>query len=156
MAEHYGGIYTDTANDTTNLTLLCTPILSNTTGSISITNASTFQYIVLICYPLSNSSCGYSTNNNTGFYCYKTAGGYSNLVLNTDWNTSTDSSAGYPAIIYLDSTNNLTYNLNNLMLEETYRKIYPVIRDTNNITIGGWNIQNSSGTINLFMDQQMN
>ena len=30
--------------------------------------------------------------------CYKTAGGYSNLVLNTDWNISTDSSAGYPAI----------------------------------------------------------
>ena len=51
----YGGTlsstYTDTANDTTNLTLLCAPSLSTTTGSISITNTSTFQYIVLICYP---------------------------------------------------------------------------------------------------------
>ena len=68
----YGGTlastYTDVANDTTNLTLLCTPTLSTTTGSISITNTSTFQYIVLVCYPLSNSSCGYSTNNNNGFY----------------------------------------------------------------------------------------
>ena len=43
--------YTDTANDTTNFTLLCTPSLSTTTGSINITNTSTFQYIVLICYP---------------------------------------------------------------------------------------------------------
>ena len=81
---------------------MCTPTLSTTTGSISITKTSTFQYIVLICYPLSNSSCGYSSNNNNGFYCYKTAGGYSNLVLNTDWNISTDSSTGYPAITYLD------------------------------------------------------
>ena len=149
----YGGTlastYTDTANDATNLTILCIPILSNTTGSISIPNTSTFKYIVLICYPLSNSSCRYSINNNNGFYYYKTAGGYSNLVLNADWNISTDSSTGYPAITYLDSTNNLTYNLNNLMLEESYRRIYPVIRDTNNIILGGWNIQNSSGTLNF-------
>ena len=97
---------------------------------------------------MSNSSCGYSTNN-IGFYCYETAGGYSNIVLNTDWNISTDSNTGYPAITYLDSTNNLTYNLNNLLLEESYRRIYPVIRDANNIMLGGWNIQNSSGTLNL-------
>ena len=100
--------------------------------------------MVLICYPLSNSSCGYSTNNNNGFYCYKTAGGYSNLVLNTDWDISTDSSTGYPAITYPDISTNLKYNLNNLMLEESYRRIYPAIRDTNNIIIGGstgWNIQ---------------
>ena len=77
---------------------------------------------------MSNSSCGYSTNNNNRFYCYKTAGGYSNLVWYTDWNKSTDSSTKFTAITYLDSTNNLTYNLNNLMLEESYRRIYPVIR----------------------------
>ena len=35
------------------------------------------------------------------------------------------------------------------MLEESYRRIYPVIRDTNNMMIGGWNIQNSSGTLNF-------
>ena len=38
------------------------------------------------------------------------------------------------------------------MLEESYRMIYPVIRDINNIMIGGstgWNIQNSSGTLNI-------
>ena len=36
------------------------------------------------------------------------------------------------------------------MLEESCRRIYPVIRDTNSIVIGGssgWNIQNSSGTL---------
>jgi len=153
----YGGTlascYTDTANDTTNLTLLCTPSLSVTTGSTSITNTSSFQYIVLISYPLSNSSCGYSTNNNNGFYCYKTAGGYSNLVLNSDWSVATDSSTGFPAITYLDSgSNNLTYNLNNLMLEEMYRRIYPTVHDTNNLFLGstsGWNISNSSGTLNF-------
>ena len=52
-----------------------------------------------------------------------------------------------PTITYLDSTNNLTYNLNNLMLEESYRRIFPVVRDTNSIMLGGWNIQNSSGTL---------
>ena len=86
---------------------------------------------------MSNPSCGYSTNNNNGFYCYKTAGGYSNLVLNTDWNISTDSSTGYPDITYLYSTNNLTYSLNNLMLEESYRRINTVIRVTNNIILRG-------------------
>ena len=103
----YGGTLasccSDTANDTTNLTLSGTPTLSTTTGSISITNTSTFQYIVLLCYPLSNLSCGYSTNNNNGFYCYKTAGGYSNMVLGTDWSISTDASTGYPAVTCLDS-----------------------------------------------------
>ena len=86
---------------------------------------------------MSNSSCGYSTNNNKGFYCYKTAGGYSNLVLNTDWSISTDSSTGYPAITYLGSTNNLTYNLNSLMLEESHRRLFPVVGDTNNGMLGG-------------------
>ena len=36
------------------------------------------------------------------------------------------------------------------MLEENYRRLYPVIRDTNNIMLGGstgWNIQNASGTL---------
>ena len=70
-------------------------------------------------------------------------------------NISTDST-GYPAIAYIDSTNNLTYNINNLMLEESYRRIYPVIRDTNNIMIGGWNIQISSGTLDFNIIQQMN
>ena len=54
-----------------------------------------------------------------GFYYYKSAGGYSNLILNTDWNISTDSNTGYPAITCTDSTNNLTSILNNLMLEDT-------------------------------------
>ena len=148
----YGGTlastYADTSNRTTNLTSLGTPTLSTTTGSISITNTSTFQYIVLICYPLSNSSCGYSTNNNNGFYCYKTAGGYSSLVLGTDWTITTDASTGYPAVTYLDAgSNNLPYNLNNLMLEEKCGRIYPVVRDQNNIILGNWNIQNSSGTL---------
>ena len=114
---------------------------------MSISNTSTFQYIELICYPLSSSSCGYSANNNNGFYCYKTAGGYSNMVLGTDWSISTDASTGYPAMTHLDpGSNNLTYNLNNVMLEESYRRLYPVIRDTNNIILGGptgWNIHNS-------------
>ena len=38
------------------------------------------------------------------------------------------------------------------MLEESYRRLFPVVRDTNNIILGGssgWNIQNSSGTLNL-------
>ena len=38
------------------------------------------------------------------------------------------------------------------MLEESYRRVYPVIRDPNNIILGGsagWNIQNSSCTLNL-------
>ena len=77
---------------------------------------------------------------------------YSNLFLNTDQNISTDSNTGCPTITYLDSTNNLTNNLNNLMLEESCRRVYPVIRYTNNIMLSGssgWKIQNSSGTLNF-------
>ena len=108
----------------------------------------------IICYLLSISSCGYWINNNNGFYCYKIAGGYLNLVLNIDWNISTDSSVGYSAITYFASTNNFTYNLNNLMLGESHRRIQKdtVIRDTNNIMVGGSsgrNTQNSSGTLNF-------
>ena len=33
------------------------------------------------------------------------------------------------------------------MLEENYRRIYPVVRDQNNIILGNWKIQNSSGTL---------
>ena len=75
------------------------------------------------------------------------------MVLGTDWSNSIDASTGYPAVTYLDAgSNNLTYNLNNLLLEESYIRVYPVIRDTNNTMIGGssgWNIQNSSGTLNF-------
>ena len=38
------------------------------------------------------------------------------------------------------------------MLEECYRTLYTVVRDTNDIMLGGntgWNIQNSSGTLNF-------
>ena len=65
-------------------------------------------------------------------------GGSSKLAADTDCSISS------PA-----TNQALTYNLNHLMLEESSRRIYPVIRDTNNIIIGGWNIQNSSGTLDF-------
>ena len=41
------------------------------------------------------------------------------MVLGTDWSISADASTGYPAFIYLDSeSNNLTYNLNNLIQKD--------------------------------------
>ena len=144
----YGGnlasCYTDTAYDTTNLTLLAGGVqLTTQNGSVAITNTSSFRYIVITVQDLSNSASGFSTNGG-GFWLMKTAGGYTNLVLNTDFTLATDATTGNPALTYTDSAaSNLTYNLNTLLVEEAYRRIYPVIRSSGAIALnnGSYSVQ---------------
>ena len=155
----YGGTlpscYTDTANDTTNLTLLCNvPLTTTLTGTVTITNSSSFQYIAIIAQNFASGSTEMFCNTSGGFYVEKAASGYSDLILGTDWSISTSvSSFGYPMITYSDSTTqNLTYNLNTLLLEEAYRRIYPVIFDTNTLYLGGstgWKIYNDTADSGL-------
>ena len=70
------------------------------------------------------------------------------LVQNTDFTVSSSSSTGAPVITYTDSTilTSMTYNENLLLLSESYRRLYPVVRDKNTIklTDGTHNITMSS------------
>jgi len=136
--------YTDTAYNTTNLTLLAGAVqLTTQNGSVAITNTSSFRYIVITVQDFTNSSSSYSTNGG-GFWVMKTAGGYTNLVLNTDFTLATDATTGNPALTYTDSAaSNLTYNLNTLLLEEAYRRIYPVVRSSSTIALNnsGYSVQ---------------
>jgi hypothetical protein len=161
----YGGtlasVYTDTAYDTTNLTLLCNVALTTQTGSVAITNTSQFQYIVILVQDATTTNSSYSTNNG-GFWVQKAAGGYNGLILATDWNISSSTTTGAPIITYADSTTqNLTYNVDTLLVEEAYRRLYPVVRSTSDIvltstsnTLSGyastsWNIENNSSILNF-------
>ena len=72
------------------------------------------------------------------------------LLNNTNYTISTDSTAGLPKITYTDSTtNSLVVNEGQLLIYEAYRRIYPVIRDTNDINLidGTNNLTLTSTTI---------
>jgi len=79
--------------------------------------------------------------------------------LNTDF-TVTTASTGAPIITYTDSTTqNLTYNLDRLLISEAYRRFFPVIRNSSDLVLAStstaltgygtvWNIENYNNTLN--------
>ena len=78
------------------------------------------------------------------------AGTYSQLTSGVDYTVTTSSSTGAPVITYTDATiTSLTYNENTLLLSESYRRLYPVIRDVNTLNLGSgaWTIANSNGIL---------
>ena len=123
--------YTDTANDTLNMTLLNTTGMNGTINStISISSVIAYRYYIS---KIVSANAGYAcTCNSIRFQ--KKAGGYNNLLLNTNYNITTDSTTGLPKITYLDTTTaNFMYVYERIGAYELQRRIYPVIRDTNNI-----------------------
>ena len=73
----------------------------------------------------------------------------SGKYINTDYSITTDATTGYPKLTKLLNTNTLNYaiNVDKIDSNEMYRRIYPVVRDTNNIVLGNWNLQNSSNNL---------
>ena len=145
--------FTDTGNDTTNLTALTATITNSiVTGMYTIsTILSTvpYQYICL----LATSITQYGQNGFSGLQIQSVGGGITTLTNNTDFTITSSTSNGAPSITYTDSTtNNLTYNLGTLLVSESYRRIYPVIHDTSNLFLSGgtgWNISSNSNSTNL-------
>ena len=80
---------------------------------------------------------------------YKPAGALTGLLIGTDYTVATDSSTGRPLLTYTDlTTQNLACNMNNLIVEESYRRLFPVVRDTNNIYL-------TNGSNNLTLTSTM-
>jgi hypothetical protein len=142
--------YNDTSGSTTGLTLQNVQNFSNASGSVTynFTDTNTYQYIHCICTGQVSSSLEVGW---TMIQVNKVSGGYSSYLAGTDYSITTDLSTGSPKITYTDfQTTNFSYVYERLVNNEMYRRIYPVIHDVNNIYLGntgGWNIQNSSGTL---------
>ena len=72
----------------------------------------------------------------TQFEVIRPAGMNSGLIKDTNFTLKTNSSTGYPVITYTSATtSNLLYKCTMLMLQECYRRLFPVVRDTNNIKL---------------------
>ena len=103
---------------------------------------------------ISYCTAQYAQGTFSGLQIQSVGGGITTLTNNTDFTITSSTSNGAPIITYTDSTtNNLSYNLDTLLVSESYRRIYPVIHDTSNIFFGGsntnWNISSNSNSTNL-------
>jgi hypothetical protein len=148
--------YSDSGNDTTGLTFLASYSPSSS-GTLNISNTSSYQYMHLI-YTLTSSIS--SSCQTTNLQIKRAAGGYLGLVNGTDFTVTTNSSSGVPVITYTDSaTNNLIWNLDTLLVSEAYRRLYPVIRNSSDLVLAStstaltgygavWNIENYNNTLN--------
>jgi len=97
-------VYTDTGNDTNNLTLLWNVALRTQTGSTTITNTFTFQYVVSLIQDLTSTNSSYS---GSGFWVRQAPGGH---VGTKSYTISTDATTGYPSIDP-SLSRTLTYNV---------------------------------------------
>jgi len=129
-----------------NGTLLVSTYITNDGATVQVTNSDVYVYVIIIylyrsTYTFPVQPTYIQINGSTG----------SNIVLTngTDYTISTDSSTGYPDITYTDSpTVNVVYNELTLLLSEAYRRFFPVLRDSNNIVLGSWNIKNNTSSSN--------
>ena len=114
-------------------------------GYILLTTSYSFRYYLL----LSNDYGGYI--NITNFSIQHGKNG--SLVNGTDYTISTSITNGSPVITYIDvSPQGILYNLDRLLVSESYRRTYPVIYDANKLYLSGntgWNISGNSNSSNL-------
>ena len=65
------------------------------------------------------------------------------MAMLADHPILTDATTGYPSI-NPSITGTLTYNVDTVLVEESFKRLYPVIHDTNNLFSGGstgWNVE---------------
>ena len=114
-------------------------------GYILLTTSYYFRYYHL----LSNNYGGHCNITNFSIQYGKNG----SLVNGIDYTISTSSTNGSPVITCIDvSPQGILYNLDRLLVSEAYRRIYPVIYDTNNLYLSGntgWNISSNSNSTNL-------
>ena len=114
-------------------------------GYILLTTSYSFSYYRL----LANNYGGYCNITNFGIQHGKNG----SLVNGVDYNISTSLTNGAPVITYNDtSSQGILYNLDRLLVSESYRRLYPVIYDTSNLYLSGnnsWNISSNSNSTNL-------
>lgn len=139
--------FSNLTNVTTGMTLLFSGSGSNLTVNTTFSINASFAFNVYSVFVQNSSSAGTIYINELQFV--QAAGGVSGLVAGTDFTLTTNATTGFPDITYLDlTTQNISYNFNNLLLYEAYRRLFPVVRTSSAIKIGTWNIIDSSGTLN--------
>ena len=108
-----------------------------------MTTSYSFRYYLL----LSNNYGGYIKITNFSIQHGKNG----SLVNGTDYTITTSSTNGSPVITYIDiSPQGILYNLDRLLVSEAYRRFFPVMYDTNNLSGNtGWNISSNSNSTNL-------
>lgn len=76
-----------------------------------------------------------------------TGGTYVSIFEPSDFTISSDTN-GYPQVNRSTGTGAVVCSFSNLLVFEAYRRIFPVIRDTNDIRIGGtWKVYNNVSTL---------
>jgi hypothetical protein len=158
----YGGNAIADYNDVSDIivsgtmTLLLSCVGQNNTvysnmGFSSVSNATSFRYIIF----MMSVSTGTNSIWPSNLQVQHASGGYANLINGTDFTIASSVTNGSPVINYTPqgadpTTATLAYNENTLLLSEAYRRLYPVIYDTNNLRLGGqagWNLQNNGGSL---------
>ena len=110
------------------------------TGTLTVTNQKLFQFVHI------SVSCPEQVGGTHSYFSTSGAGNgiqvkmlpndTTPLIANTNFTISTDSTTGNPKITYTDvSAVGILYSESNLMLYETYRRIYPGIRDKNTLVL---------------------
>ena len=100
---------------------------ANYTSYYIVFNSFYYGVVLTSISNLGNAVCfiPYSTTTTTGY-----------AVVGTDYSISSNATTGAPVITKLTTcTSNYSINTNNLLVEEAYRRLYPVIRDTNTIIL---------------------
>ena len=92
-----------------------------------ITDQTAYRYVHCL---ISGDQCNFGL---TQFQVIRPAGTNSGLIKDSNFTLSSNASTGYPVITYTSATTtNLLYNYTMLMIQECYRRLFPVVRDTNN------------------------
>ena len=148
--------YNDTSSSTTGLTQIYTGLLSvssiyPSSVTINISNSYVFQYLhIFFQNTVNGTAAAIDMFQNHGFYQFKCSQVIINGVEGIDFSVSANAANGAPVITYLDSLPaTIKYNENTLLLSEAYRRLYPVVRDTNTLNLGSgaWTIANSNGML---------
>ena len=147
-ASNSESIYNNSSWNATGMTFLnsYTPIGGVTSNvMVTVTNSNAYQYVhILVGENGGGVNRYYATGALAGIQIQSILVGYGPLVSSTDFTIATNTTNGYPQLTYTDaSTIGCLINETCLLVEEAYRRLYPVVRDINKISLGTDTYQSS-------------
>jgi hypothetical protein len=125
--------YNYTSSATCNGTFLF-QVTPSTTGLTSYTTVNSYLYFIIITVLADGYTNGAMAHMSVQLLMQSE--GALNYTLGTDFTLATSSSNGAPVITYTNATTRtLFYSLEHILIYEAYRRLYPVVRDKNQIVI---------------------